>query len=124
MGPGETYFPKTVLVTGSRDFTDKEAIRARLKWAKERGFKILVHGACRGADKLADEVGRELGFEVYDYPAHWTWHGKVAGSIRNSAMLYLHRVSLVLAFPLPGSRGTRNMIDLARSAGINTVIMR
>lgn len=47
---------------------------------------ILVNGGARGADLIADTIGRDLGFEVRQYPADWT-QGRGAGVTRNARML-------------------------------------
>lgn len=86
-----------VLITGSRNWTDREVIKYHL--ADLPADTTVIHGAARGADQLADSVARELGFEVIAVPADWTLHGRAAGPIRNQRMLE-HNPDLVIAFPL------------------------
>jgi hypothetical protein len=110
-----------VLVCGSRDWTDWEAIGARLTDlelfdAADRSVRLL-HGAARGADELAARLGEGLGFEVVAYPADWERYGRRAGILRNLAMLDT-RPDLVLAFQRNGSRGTQHTINEARKRGI------
>ena len=109
-----------ILVTGSRVWADRAAIRSALLEAAE-GFRpgnvTVVHGAARGADTLAGEVARELGMRVEAHPAEWRRHGKSAGHIRNAEMVNLG-ADLVLAFPLDLSKGTRGCIELAAKAGL------
>lgn len=83
---------------------------------------VLIHGAARGADKLADEIGKELGFEIIACPADWNLHGRAAGPIRNEQMLK-HKPDLVLAFPLEDSRGTWDMVRKAQSAGVTVKVV-
>lgn len=48
-----------VLITGSRDFTDREAMRSALQGARKRAegrHMTIVHGGARGADALAAEL--------------------------------------------------------------------
>lgn len=77
-----------VLVFGSREwFWDGVIYRVLSKLPKDT---ILVNGGARGADKIADRIGRELGFDVREYPIapeEWELHGKVAGHLRNARML-------------------------------------
>lgn len=82
---------------------------------------VLVHGDCRGADRLAAEAARGLGMTIKPYPADWDAHGRKAGPIRNRQMLKDNPdIDLVLAFhdDLNRSRGTADMVRAARKAGI------
>ncbi len=122
-----------VLVTGSRDWTDRKAIERELR--KLPAGTIIVHGACpTGADAIADEIARKLGFEVRPYPADWDeaerqGNRNSAGPIRNSKMLRDEHpdkdgvpFDLCLGFTLnlDRSRGTRDCVRKARKAGIKT----
>jgi hypothetical protein len=121
---------KAILVTGSRDWTDRAAIRRILELVcaaeTERGEAaviVLIHGDCRGADRIAGEAFSEWHFPVMPMPAPWE-RGKTAGTGRNHAMLcVLEQLRFcsydceVHAFPLPSSRGTRHMMRIARDAG-------
>lgn len=112
-----------VLVTGSRDWTDRAAIKRALIEAKAT---IVVHGNARGADLLAKEVAIELKIEQRPYPARWDRYGRSAGVFRNIEMLQKEHlpdspIDLVLAFPLAHSIGTRHMVKIAREAGIHTI---
>lgn len=126
-----------VMVTGSRRLVNDAPVReafARL------GLCELIHGGCGGADLAAARVARELGWRVTAYPARWaecgpecepehqewTWRGTsycpTAGSRRNQEMLDT-RPDLVLAFPMPGSRGTLDAVRRARGAGIEVEVV-
>lgn len=107
-----------VLVCGSRDWTDAGAIAARLSALPGEHEQIWVlHGAARGADRIAAVEATALGFTVKAYPADWDRHGKSAGFLRNVQMLE-EEPDLVLAFQIDGSRGTQHTIDEARKRGI------
>lgn len=108
--------PQRILVTGSREWTDRFIISAAL-FDFPPGTK-LCHGGAKGADAIAAVVATEYGFEVTEYPARWSEHGKRAGPIRNQNMLDDFKPTLVLAFPLPQSVGTYDMIRRAKKAGI------
>lgn len=110
-----------VLVTGSRTWTNWSIIERELK--KLPKGTILVHGAALGADSIAAEIARQLGFERRGFPADWATYGKAAGPIRNSQMLMEEHpdvfdvpIDLGLAFTLDleRSRGTRDMVRKAR----------
>lgn len=109
-----------ILVTGSRVWTDRLAIRSALLEATagtEPRNVTVVHGAARGADSLAADVARELGMRAEAHPADWARHGKAGGHIRNAEMVRCG-AHLCLAWPLGESRGTRGAMKLAREAGI------
>jgi hypothetical protein len=54
---------------------------------------------------------------VQVFHADWGQFGSGAGPIRNSKMLAEGKPEMVLAFP--GGRGTANIVEQARSAGVS-----
>jgi hypothetical protein len=89
----------------------------------QHGAFVLVHGACStGADAAAhhwyETAGADLGVIEVRYPAAWEEYGRRAGPIRNEKMVKEAGADLVLAFPLPGGKGTQHTIELAEAAGI------
>lgn len=112
-----------ILVTGDRNWSDKETIRKELIKYDCEGMS-LIHGNCRGVDILAGEVAEELGWWVISVSAEWGKHGKAAGPIRNKEMLDLGP-ELVLAFHhnISESKGTKNCVQQAKKAGIPAVII-
>lgn len=138
--------PIVLLVTGSRDWTDHDVIHDRLE--EYRGAVTLSddglmirHGACRGADLIADREAKRLGLMVDPWPADWKvvkgitedsdirWrngrpYDAGAGRRRNIAMLDADpRPNAVLAFQKNGSSGTQHTIDEARKRGINVEVV-
>jgi hypothetical protein len=114
-----------ILVTGSRDWTDVAVIDDALREAV-RGVPadevVIVHGDCpTGADAIVDMLALASGFTVEKYPAQWEVHGKAAGPIRNAKMVE-DGADVCLAFPQGVSRGTRGCIELAKVAGIETLV--
>ena len=103
-----------VLVTGSRDWQDRLAIQDALTAC---GATFVVHGDAKGADWIANEVAKSLGLDVARFPANWNGRGKAAGPYRNRQMFDICKPDLVLAFPLPQSRGTLDMMAYAESQG-------
>lgn len=104
-----------VLVCGSRYFQDYELLKGILSDCR---ISRIIHGAAKGADNLAGQFGREMGIPVDEYPADWNQYGRRAGPIRNSQMLRDGLPELVIAFRGPNSRGTQDMINKSRKAGI------
>lgn len=107
-----------VLVCGDRAWSDRAPIERELRGLPEG--TVVIHGGCRGADRLAGQVASELSFGVEEFPAEWHRYGRAAGPIRNRRMLEEGKPDLVLAFhpDLSRSRGTRDMVDRARKAGV------
>lgn len=111
-----------VLVCGSRSWSDYDAIyRALRDLVDERGQFVVIHGAARGADRLAGAAAARLGLEVIEYPAQWERYGRRAGFVRNEQML-AQAPDLVVAFHEGGSRGTAHTIARARAAGIEVIV--
>jgi hypothetical protein len=109
---------RRILVTGSRDWTDAEMIRAAIRQAALRcPDAIVVHGAARGADLLAGAAARALGLQEEQHPARWDELGKVAGPVRNQEMVDLG-ADVCLAFIKNGSRGASHCAALAEKADI------
>lgn len=132
---------RRVLVTGSRDWTDRDTLaQALLAEYREYGPLTVVDGKCpTGADRLAHEwcvEARARGCDVIweRYPADWertcdkhcrhqprTKNGRpycpVAGHLRNQKMVDLG-AHVCLAFPLAGSKGTVDCMRRARNASI------
>jgi YspA, cpYpsA-related SLOG family len=109
-----------VLVTGSRDWWDWEAVFGTLAdLAREHhGQVVVVHGAAHsGADHFADMAARSLGLTPEPHPADWATHNRRAGPIRNAEMVALG-ADLCLAFIRNGSRGATHCAGLAEKAGI------
>jgi Bifunctional DNA primase/polymerase, N-terminal/YspA, cpYpsA-related SLOG family len=111
-----------VLVTGSRTWTDEDAIvdaLARLSVEHDSAL-VVVHGGCpRGADAIAHAWCHSTGTAVERHPADWST-GRAAGHRRNAAMVAT-RPDLCLAFIRDGSPGATGCAALAERAGIPTV---
>ncbi len=112
-----------VIFCGGRDYNNHRLIiMALFKVAMKKGDINLIHGDARGADRLAEQAADLLNpmcswcFNIIKYPADWKTHGKSAGFKRNAQMLNEGRAQAVVAFK--GGKGTQNMVDLAKKAGI------
>ena len=113
-----------VIVTGSRDWTDRETIRAALCQFPPDDTTVF-HGDARGADTIAAEEAASMGFAVRAFPADWKKYGRRAGPIRNGDMAdaahygeaFEDDTVRVLAFPLPKSAGTWDMVRRAEVHG-------
>lgn len=110
---------RRILITGSRDWTDYNAIAMSIVGEIESHLEdvVIVHGAAPGADSLAGDFARAFNYTEERHPAQWEVHGKAAGPIRNQKMVDLG-ADVCLAFPLPQSRGTYDCMRRAEEAGI------
>ncbi len=111
---------ETWLICGGRNFSDEVMFEDAMGDLMRRfGHPSrIVHGAASGADSMANDLGERLSVDVFPCPADWEKHGRAAGPIRNKEMLEL-RPAKVIAFP--GGRGTKNMVDQARKAGVDII---
>ena len=106
-----------LLVCGGREFTDRDFVFATLdRVDARRQVFLLIHGAARGADTLAEEWAKARGVSYAPNPARWAELGRRAGPIRNQEMLDLWAPDGVVAFP--GGAGTADMVARARAAGV------
>lgn len=110
-----------ILITGSRDWTDRTTIYRALRSAPfDIADNILVSGACpTGADRIAEEFASLLGWTIERHPAEWQHYGKRAGFLRNKAMVDAG-ADICLAFIKGESRGASMTARLAEEAGIET----
>ena len=108
---------------GDRNYSDASTILEAL--SEFSSDRVLIHGDCRGADRLGAAIGLRLGMKVKAYPADWKTHGRAAGPIRNREMLRKGRPTVVLAFhkSLHTSRGTKDMVECACRAGVDVVLI-
>src|SRR5258706_7204811 len=70
-----------VIVTGSREWTDRAVIRAHL--ADFPPGTLVLHGGALGADAIADSEARGLGLDVRVEP-YFSDLGRAGGPARNA----------------------------------------
>lgn len=109
-----------VLVTGGRKCHDLALIYGALDTIQP---SLVIHGAARGADSLAQRWAELQGVPTKQYPvteADWNLYKAFAGGIRNQKMLDDNPdINVVLAFP--GGAGTNDMIRRAEQQGFNII---
>lgn len=108
------------MICGDREWKDAAAIRRELSKLPPAIEVTIIHGGCRGADRLARDVAIGLGMEVIAFPANWPRYHRGAGHIRNQQMLVEGKPDLVLAFHsnIASSKGTADMIARAGRNGV------
>lgn len=102
-----------VLMCGGRDFNNVDLVVAAFN--DHPNISLVIEGGAKGADTIARMEAQQRCIHVATVPALWEQLGRNAGWRRNNAMLSLEP-DLVIAFP--GGRGTNNMIEIAKRAGI------
>lgn len=122
-----TSFPiYRVIIAGSRDFSDYALLCEKcdgLLCQKQGTHQIIIiSGTARGADTLGERYAQERGYAVEKFPADWEHAGKFAGFIRNRQMADV--ADALIAFWDGRSRGTANMIDIARQKPLLYRIVR
>jgi hypothetical protein len=110
-----------VIVCGGRSFYDYGMLEKYLDMLHAiHRFDLVIHGAARGADTMADNWAYSRHIDVQKYPAMWKQHGaKAAGPIRNRQMIDEGRPDLVIAFQ--GGNGTANMRTQAHQRGLKVI---
>ncbi len=131
-----------VIIAGSRDF-DRYDMVVRVMRQKFCESVTIISGCAKGADLLGERYAREYGLPVERYPADWgnldavpcsvkyNSHGAynaLAGHNRNRQMLQAVLDNpdggCLVAFWNGESRGTRNMINISREAGIPVYVIQ
>lgn len=120
-----------VLVCGGRDFNDRDFIYGWLgklfhpdygssedaqPWWLPRPDLVIISGAAKGADSIAEDWAIVNWVKLLSFPADWDKYGKSAGYVRNKQMLEEGKPDMVLAFP--GGRGTADMVSQAKKARV------
>ena len=109
-----------ILCCGDRNWTDTDLILDTLAQYMHMDDVTIIHGCARGADTIAGNAAKLLGFKVEEYPADWEKHGRAAGPIRNVRMLNA-KPDHVIAFhsSIETSKGTGHMINITKKADIS-----
>jgi hypothetical protein len=112
-----------VLICGDRHWDDCETISNYIKTLPPG--TVIIEGEAAGADTIARIVAESFGLDVIKEPAQWAIYGRAAGPIRNQKMLDEHKPDCVVAFHnnISESRGTKDMVERARKAGVPVTII-
>ena len=114
---------RRVIVSGSREgLSQKQSEAFQKLMARLPETCTVVHGGAAGVDAEAERFAKTRGLLRHVFKADWKKYDKRAGAIRNSLMLQ-HGADFVLAFPGPRSRGTWDMVNKAKMAGVETLIV-
>ncbi len=109
-----------LIIAGGRDFDDYDLLSRELDYLLSKTPKEIITifvGGAKGTDTLGFIYAWNNKIDYRVFMADWTVHGKKAGILRNQQMLDAGATHLV-AFWDKKSRGTADMIDRAKKAGI------
>lgn len=118
-----------IIVAGTRTFSDYELLRnklddfiSKLKQKYPDKQVVIITGAAKGADQLGSFYARNHNIPLKEFQADWTTYGKAAGPIRNQQMLdyALHEIPVLIVFWDGESRGTKNMMNIAKRHNVQT----
>lgn len=111
-----------LIIAGCRDFTDRAFIYEGIDAFIEEYGKpdYIIEGGARGVDQVAGIYATEHNILLRIFKADWNKYGRAAGPIRNEEMAK-HGTHL-LAFWDGKSRGTKNMIEMAKLYGLTVII--
>ena len=110
-----------VIIAGSRTFSDYSLLATVCDHMLQNQDEVeIVSGGAKGADKLGELYAEENGYEVRQFLANLTFHGNAAGPLRNKDMAEYS--DALIAFWDGKSRGTLNMIQVARAEGLKVKI--
>src|SRR6266478_6988357 len=107
-----------ILVCGGRNAGDYE-IPKFIETLDKYPITAIIAGEAKGFDQMAKSYALSKEIRYEGYSADWDKYGKAAGPIRNKQMLDEGKPDLVIAFP--GGKGTANMKEQARIAGIEVL---
>lgn len=122
-----------ILVCGGREYNDWPHVRGVLDALAEKhslNFNpddnwlpsdiVIIEGGATGADQLAATWAMVNCAQLQEFKADWKRHGRAAGALRNQLIIEAGKPDLVVAFP--GGKGTANMIECARKAGVEVQV--
>ena len=118
-----------IIIAGSRNFCDYNLLATSVKEyldTLDNSNIVIISGTARGADQLGERFANEYGIQTKRFPANWNEYGKSAGPIRNRQMAEYAAEGhgVLFAFWDGKSRGTKNMIDLAKRYKLELHVIR
>ena len=109
-----------LLVCGGRNYKARDVVYSLLDAIHAQSpISTIIQGGATGADALAASWAYRNRVNVEEYRANWAQYGPAAGPIRNQRMLDKGRPTAYHAFP--GGRGTSDMVQRCKRAGVPEV---
>lgn len=119
-----------LIIAGGRDFEDKDLATmefnkfcAELNVDLSKGEPVMeiASGGARGADRVGEYVALLHRIPVKKFIPDWNGLGKKAGHVRNAEMG--DYADALLAFWDKKSKGTENMIKVAKRKGLHVKVV-
>jgi hypothetical protein len=107
---------KKVIICGTRTFNNQTLFNYWMGILYPKHDIEIISGGAPGADRLGEIYANHNKLGLMVIPANWKKDGKAAGPIRNKGMALM--ADEVVAFWDGYSRGTMNMISIAKKAGL------
>ena len=107
------------IIAGSRTCFDYGALLKAVQYCGWQPTEI-ISGMARGVDALGVRYAVESNLPLHKFPAEWDIYGKSAGFVRNKEMA--EAAEALIALWDGYSRGTSNMIDIARDRGLRIFV--
>lgn len=112
-----------IIISGGRNFDNYELLKEKCDYyLKDIKVDEIVSGTARGADMLGEQYAEEKGYEIHQYIPDWNGLGKSAGYKRNAKMA--DNADALIAFWDGESKGTANMIDIAKKKGLKVRVVK
>jgi len=112
-----------VIIAGSRNFINYQKLKKECDefLQNQKNIEIVSGNHYKGADKLGIQYAIQKGLNLIKFPAEWNKFGKAAGPKRNKEMAIA--ADALIAFWDGKSRGTKNMIELAKQKGLKVKVI-
>lgn len=110
-----------VIIAGSRGFNNYQLLVKTCDHMLQNHEQVeIVSGGAKGADKLGELYAEDKLYDTRVFEADWSQFGNAAGPMRNKAMAAY--ADALIAFWDKSSKGTANMILVAKNAGIKVKV--
>ena len=110
-----------VIIAGSRTFNDYKLLAITCDFMLQNQTQVeIVSGGAKGADKLGELYAEENMYDMKRFEPDWSSNGVAAGYMRNKEMAFY--ADALIVFWDGYSKGSKHMIDIAKSAGLKVKV--
>lgn len=126
-----------IIIAGTRTFENYTLLSEEINNYVDTLFEVkaidqdtqitIISGGARGADRLGERYAKEKGYNLKIFPVDWNTYGKSAGYRRNAEMDKFaaeDKNGVLFAFWDTESKGTKNMIDVAKRYNLDVMEIR